>query len=264
MIGLADAGGTSRCPTGITVSYGRTIRYGEGMTLMSLLRDRAAQETAEREMTLAREADAEEERCTRRCLLAVSDVMVSRWGMAPPMANSTGAVTAFDRLNLPVEVTVERGDPYPHGAWRPLERVLVEVDEVTFVCTEDRADGWDFPRVQLGRYCRYCGSTVAVGGNVGASPQAVQLLEGPMPEHTVMEGDRAHRCDGEQMRPVPEPPERRRDRVVLIGPGEEPMEALAADEWVIEKWLGAVSVAGNPVAVAVVTDGRHLDDEEPF
>ena len=66
------------------------------------------------------------------------------------------------------------------------------------------------------------------------------------------------------MKPVPEPPARRRDRVVLVGVGEEPVENLAADEWVIEKWLGAVNVAGNPVAVAVVSDGRHLEAEEPF
>lgn len=235
------------------------------MTLMTQLRELAAEEEAERAVELAREMETDEQRLGLIALRAVRKVMEGPWRMIADGDGDPTAVGYFDRLGLVPEVTVEREEPYPTG-YRPPRRVLVSVDDLTFVVTKDRADGWELPKVRIGKFCPTCGTVVAMGGR-DLRPHVVHrlLVETPWPEHHVglYFTDRNEVCDGDEVRLADEPAPPRPDTLAeLAVPSDTALAELAADGWTVHRWVGVNP--GTPTSVVVVLRDQRASDEEPF
>lgn len=239
------------------------------MTLMTQLRERAADETAERDIELAREMQADEERVGRAALAAVQRVVRDTWRVpGPPHERLSATPTAaayFEHLGIVPEVSVERRDPGPTGYAPPL-RVIVELEDVTFVVTEDRTDGWELPKVRMGRLCLTCGTVVAVGGRDLRPHVAVRVLaDVPMVEHPAGQtiDGRAEVCDGTEVR-LAEPPQPPRADVLaeLSVPSDTALAELAADGWAVHRWIGVNP--GTPASVVVVLRDERASVEEPF
>lgn len=238
------------------------------MTLLSTLRDLAAEEQIEWDIENARETESQEQRIGLAAMSAVAKVLRDRWGITGPEA--PGPVAYFEHLGWNVEVRVERDEKpaHEHTTYRRVRRVLVEVADLTFVALEDRHDGgWWLPVIRMGRFCPTCGTVVQLGRSNDLRPVTVmRLLEGPTPEHKVGTMlDRTEVCDGQEVRLAPEPAAPRPDQLAeLAVPSESVLAELAAEGWEVSRWLG-VNTGTPATAIVVLRDTLHDNtDEEPF